>query len=315
MPEPVGIIHKEIIAVTEYSVLIPVTDALEARPLGMLASAVAKDKGGEVFALHAVRVPPQLGIADGRYFLKQGKPILDTVIEEGQKRDVPVRTMIRLGRTAASVITKTARERGTDLMMLRWPRHTETPEGSFGSLIDLIAQDPPCDLAVVRFRKRELPRRILVATAGGSNAELAIELAISQARQFRAERGEDASIVLLNFVPDADAVSTARAERLLSDIASHYDCPLETRVVCAPDVPSGILQEGETCNLLLVGATGEGLFEQRLLGSIPERVARETTKTVIMTKRYWRLKSFLSRLRPRLRTKTPCLPPDQTPDA
>jgi len=296
MPEPVRVIHTEIVAVTEYSVLIPVADSFQARLLGILGSAVAKDRAGELFALHVVRVPPQLGIADGRFFLKRGKPILESVIEEARPRDVPVNTMIRLGRTVASAIMETARERGTDLMMLSWPGYTETPEAAFGNVIDLIAQNPPCDLAVVRFRKREPPRRILVATSGGPNAELAIDLAISQARQFNAETDEEATIVLLYVATDTNDVRMAWAERMLSDIASHYDYPLEQRIVCSPDVATGILEEAESCNLLLIGASGERLFEQRLFGSMPERVARETTKTVIMTKRYWRLKSLLGRV-------------------
>ena len=102
MPEPVQILHEEIIAVTDYSVLIPVGDATQARLLGILGSAVAKDRGGEVFALHVVRVPRQLGITDGRFFLRQGKPVLETVIEEARRRDVPVHTMIRLGRVIAN---------------------------------------------------------------------------------------------------------------------------------------------------------------------------------------------------------------------
>jgi len=297
MPEPARIIHEEIVAVTEYSVLIPVADVHQARLLAALGSTVAKDRSGELFALHVVRVPPQLDITDGRYFLRQGKPILETVIEEASKLDVPVRTMIRLGRTPASAILETARERGTDLMILSWPGYTQTPDAAFGSVIDLIAKNPPCDLAVIRFRKREPPRCILVATAGGPHAEVAIGLAISQARQFQAESGEDATITLLHVVPeDADEVALARAERLLSDVAGHYDYPLAQRVVRAPGVVAGILQEAETCNLLMVGATGERLFEQRLFGSIPERVAREATKTVIMTKRYWRLKSLVGRV-------------------
>nr|HID14620.1 amino acid permease [Anaerolineae bacterium] len=297
MPEPVRVIHEEIVAVTGYSVLIPVADVHQARLLGILGSAVAKDRNGEVFALHVVRVPRQLGITDGRFFLRQGKPILETVIEEGRQRDVPVHTMIRLGRTPAGAILETARERGTDLMLLSWPGYTATPDAAFGSVIDLVAKNPPCDLAVVRFRKREPPRRILVATAGGPHSELAIELAISQARQFKAESGEDATITLLHVVPEeASEVAMARAERLLTDVAGHYDYPLSKRIVRAPDVVTGILREAETCNLLLIGATGERLFEQRLFGSIPERAARETTKTVIMTKRYWRLKSLVGRL-------------------
>ena len=297
VPEPVRIIHEEIVAVTQYSVLVPIATLAQARLLGILGSTVAKDRNGEVFALHVVRVPPQLGITDGRFFLKQGKPILETVIEEARKRDVPVHTMIRLGRTVASAIMETARERGTDLMILSWPGFTNTPRAAFGSVIDLIAMSPPCDLAVVRFRKREPPRRILVPTAGGPHAALAIELAISQARQFREESGEESVITLLYVLPEeADEVAQAWARRLLADVAGHYDYPLEQKVIFAPDVVTGILEEAEHYNLLMIGATGERLFEQRIFGSIPERVALEATKTVIMTKRYWRLKSILGRL-------------------
>jgi CIC family chloride channel protein len=222
---------------------------------------------------------------------------LETVIEEASKRDVPVHTMIRLGRTIASAIMETARERGTDLMMLSWPGYTETPEAAFGSVIDLVAQNPPCDLAVVRFRKRESPRCIIVATAGGPHAALAVELAISQARQFKADTGEDGTITLLHVLPeDADNIAMAWAKRLLFDTARRHDYPLAQKVVRAPDPVSGILRETEECNLLMIGAAGERLSEQRLFGSIPERVARESTKTVIMTKRYWRLKSFVSKI-------------------
>jgi amino acid transporter/nucleotide-binding universal stress UspA family protein len=297
MPEPVRIIHEEIVAVTEYSVLIPVANATQARLLGILGSAVARDRGGEVFALHVVRVPRQLGITDGRFFLRQGKPILETVIEEARQRDAPVHTMIRLGRTVPNAIWETARERGTDLMMLEWPGYTETPSAAFGSVIDLVAKNPPCDLAVVRFRKREAPRSILVPTAGGPHAALAIELAISQTRQFKIETGEDSTITLLYVLMEgADDIATAWAKRMLSDVASRYDYPLAQKVVVSHDVVTGILEEAENCNLLMIGATGERLFEQRLFGSVPEQVARETTKTVIMTKRYWRLKSLLGRV-------------------
>lgn len=58
----------------------------------------------------------------------------------------------------------------------------------------------------------------------------------------------------------------------------------------------GIVRESEKRDLLFIGATGEGLFEQRLLGSIPERVAREAPRTVTMTKRCRRLKSLLGRV-------------------
>jgi nucleotide-binding universal stress UspA family protein len=238
-----------------------------------------------------------LSITDGRYFLKQGKPILETVIDEAQERDVPVHTMIRLGRTTPSAIVETARERGSDLVVLSWPGYTETPEAAFGSVIDLVASNPPCDLAVVRFRKKAPLRRILIATAGGPHAELAVEIAISQARQYRVQTDEASEITLLHIVPEgAEDVEVGRAQRMLSNIASHFDYPLNEKVARADDVAGGIVQEAERHDLLFIGATGEGLFEQRLFGSIPERVAREAPITVTMTKRYWRLRSMLGRV-------------------
>ena len=45
----------------------------------------------------------------------------------------------------------------------------------------------------------------------------------------------------------------------------------------------------------MVSAPREGLLEQRLFGSIPERLARECPKTVIMVKRYQPVKSRLAR--------------------
>ncbi|HHH40987.1 MAG TPA: universal stress protein, partial [Chloroflexi bacterium] len=150
----------------------------------------------------------------------------------------------------------------------------------------------------VRFRKREPPRRILVATAGGPHAALAVELAISQARQYREESGEEPVVTLFYVLPgEADPVAEAFVKRTLSDIVRRYDDPaLRWKVARASDVVTGILREAEEHNLVMVGASAERLFEQRLFGSIPETIARECTKTVIMTKRYWPLKSRLSRL-------------------
>lgn len=296
MPEPVRIIHEEVIAVAEYSVLVPVADVHQARLLGILGSAVAKQEEGELFALHVVRVPSQLGIRDGRFFLKQGKPILDTVIEHAKGYDVPVHTMIRLGRNAASAILETARERAADLMILGWPGYTTHPEATFGSVIDLVTRKPPCDLAVARFQERVPPRRIMVATAGGPHAALAIELAIAQGQQYGEESGEPSTITLVYVIQEeVDEVEEARARRHIESVASGYEYPLACKVVRASDPVTGILRESDSHDLVMVGASAEGLFEQRLFGSIPETVARECTKTVIMTKRYWPLKSRLSR--------------------
>jgi amino acid transporter/nucleotide-binding universal stress UspA family protein len=285
---PVRILHEERLLPKEYQVLIPVANEEQARMLGILGAAIAKEHDGEVLALHVVRVPVQLSMSDGRMFLREGKPIMEEVIQQARTVDVPVHTMIRLDRHTDRAILETARERDVDLMILGWPGHSGSPQHAFGSVIDLAAENPPCDLAVVRFRKRREPRRILVPTAGGANTRLAISLAIDQARRFAARTGEEPQVTLLHIcVPSTSGPEAqARGYELLRNHASAYNYRFEVKVTLADDVVEGIITESANHDMVVIGATDEGLFEQVLFGTIPERVTLRAPVTVMMVKRY-----------------------------
>jgi amino acid transporter/nucleotide-binding universal stress UspA family protein len=287
-PPEALIVHEEVIAVKEYSVLLPVANESQAHQLTILGAAIAKEKDGEVLALHVVRLPVQLSLTESRHFLAQGKPLMEAAIHEARGFEVPVHSMIRVGRHVGSAILDTARERNSDLIILGWPGFTESRDVAFGGVIDLLAKNPPCDIAVVRFRRREAPQRILIPTAGGLHNRLAIELAIAQARQYEREFPERRPTITLLYITPEDANSGAMAGGydLLRSLAAGFDYPLEALVVTAPDVVIGILREAEEHNLVIIGATEEQLFEQRLFGSISEQVARECSKTVIMVKRH-----------------------------
>jgi len=288
-PEEALIVHEEVLAAKEYSVLIPVANENQAHRLAILGSAIASEEDGEVLALHVVRLPVQLVLNEARRFLAQGKTLMETVIREARPFDVPVHTMIRVGRHTGPAIFDTARQRNSNLIILGWPGYTESHRAAFGSSIDLLAKNPPCDIAVVRFRRRETPHRILIPTAGGLHTRLAIELAIAQAHQYERRHPDEQSpiITLMTIMLEgAPPDSAARGNEMLESMAAGFDYPLEKVVITASDVVAGILGEAEKHTLVLIGATAEGLFEQRLFGSIPQRVSRECDKTVIMVKRY-----------------------------
>jgi nucleotide-binding universal stress UspA family protein len=283
--------------------------------MGPLGAAIAKAHDGEVLALHVVQVPVQLSISDGRMFLREGKPIMEEVINQAKEADAPVHTMITVDRHIGRAIINTARKRRVQLMLLGWPGHTTGHRQAFGSVIDLAAKNPPCDLAVVLFRKRREPRRILVPTSGGANTRKAISLAIDQASQFADRTGEPPQVTLLYVCVPADACPEARARgfELLRNLASGYDYPLEVRVLPDDDVVDGIVKEAAQHDLVVIGATAERLFDQVLFGTIPERVARRAPVTVMMVKRYkgpvrrWIRRNFswLFALGERRRARTP----------
>ncbi len=287
------ILHEEIIAVKEFSVLVPARNRRQMNTLSQFGAAIAKDHGGELFALYVVRVPTQLSLSDGRMFLSEGKLIMEEAIAVGKAWDVPVRTMIRIGHHIGRAIIDSARRRDANLILLGWPGYSEARGTAFGTVISLVGQNPPCDLAVVRVRKDGLPRRILVPAAGGPNAALALDIAVSLARQQR----EPASVTTLFVARPGDRHDAEAGRARLEALVAGVNYPVDIEVVYNTDVVRGICEVAEEYNLIVIGATEQGLFDRFIFGSLPERVAEECLQTTVMVKRYQGpVKSWLRRV-------------------
>jgi APA family basic amino acid/polyamine antiporter len=147
--EPELVLHEEIVTVRRHSLLFPLDRKTRVERLMPLVSAWAQENEAEVFALHVVQVPAQLSIRQGRMFLAEGKALLERVIAAAKEADVPVHSMIRLGRDEVKGIFRTARQRRASLMVLDWRGYTRSRGRHFGHVIDRLVDNPPCDVAVV----------------------------------------------------------------------------------------------------------------------------------------------------------------------
>jgi amino acid transporter/nucleotide-binding universal stress UspA family protein len=284
MERPKEILLEEVLVSRDYSVLVPVATQEQARILGQIGAILAQANSGEVLALHVVRVPPQLTLGEGRLLLKGGRSYLETVIQQAKEREVPVHTIIRLGRNVAEAVRKTVDENASDLVVLGWPGYTNTAGRLYGSVIDPIVDDPPTDIAVVRYRARRPVRSILVPVAGGPNSRRAVKMAAVMAM---AGEAGPARVTLLHVVPiGARNGALVRAQQVINYTLEGINYQhIEPRVVEGPNVVDAVLRESEGYDLIILGATNEPLFENLLLGNIAEQIAKRAKITVIMIKR------------------------------
>lgn len=293
LERPKEILLEEVLVSRDYSVLVPVATQEQARILGRIGAILAQANGGEVLALHVVRVPPQLTLGEGRLFLKGGRSYLETVIQQAKTWEVPVHTIIRLGRNVAEAVRKTVDENASDLVVLGWPGYTNTAGRLYGSVIDPVVDDPPTDIAVVRYRARRPIRSVLVPVAGGPNSRRAVKMATIMAMA-----GEDgpARVTLLHIVPTgARNGALVRAQQVIDYTLEGINYEhIEPRIVEGPNVVDTVLRESEGYDLIVLGATNEPLFQNLLLGNIAEQIAKRADITVIMVKRRsTQLHSFL----------------------
>lgn len=284
MERPREILLEEVLVTRDYSVMVPVASIEQARILGRVGAILAEDNDGDMLALYVPRIPQQLTLADGRLFLREGRPYLEAVIEQARQRDVPVHTMIRLGRNVAETIRKTAIEDATDLILLGWPGYTRTPGQMFGSVIDRLLSNTPSDVALVRYREHRALRSILVPVAGGRNSRPAVRMAITMAR---GEQDHTVTVRVINIVPEDAAESTyIRAQKALdySLEGNHYE-HIKTEVVRGSSVADTILGESTKHDLVVIGSTEESLFRKLLTENIPRHVAERAETTVIIVRR------------------------------
>lgn len=281
--KPKEILLEEVLVSRYYSVLVPVATQEQARILGLIGSGLAKEGDGEVLALHVARVPPQLELGEGRIFLKEGRPVLETVIAQAKQFDVPVHTMIRLGRDVAKAVRKTVEENASGLIVLGWPGYTNTAGRVFGSVIDPIVDNPPTDIAVVRYREYRPLKSILVPVTGGPNSRRAARMAASMAKQSQDGRVRITALRVIR--QEATERERIRAEQDLAQAVEDIPYEFELEVMEGYDVVETILREAEEHDLIVIGATNEPLFRNLLIGSIPEQVARRAKVTTVMVKR------------------------------
>jgi nucleotide-binding universal stress UspA family protein len=290
------ILLEETIAKRSFSLLLPVSMPAQARQMARIAATIAHRNNGEIFALHVVRVPQQLSLSDGREFLKHGRPLLEEVVMIGKEYDVPVRTQLRLGRDISKSIMTAARERSANLILLGWPGTTDSVGPAFGSIIGLISTKPPTDLAVVRFVRTGLPKRILVPVVRNRNSKLALDLALSQAEYLSIHNGEQTQVVALHLVPkEMNGRNLETRQRKLIDELALDQLNVDLQIQRSENVIQDILVYSEDFDQIVIGAPEERMLEQQFFGSVPQKIAEDAIVNVIMVKRYDPIKHGLVR--------------------
>lgn len=288
-----------------YRVLVPVANPATADTLLRLAGVLAKQQDGEVLTLQVVTVPDQVPLDEGRHRAAAGRVLLEKALEQANEENFRLQTMTRVAHNVAEGILDTAREEDVDLIVLGWRGYTRSAGASMGPIIDPVIRNAPCDVTVAKGAEWSEAKKILVPTSGGPNAPIAARLAWLLSEVFGSQ-------VTALYVQQGRATPQRMEQNrlLISDTLEGLDFSQEPeqKVVVADSVVEGIVREAQDYDLVLLGASEEGLFDQFAFGSIPQKIAARVPRTAVIVKRFggptelWtrKLASNLFRLLPRL---------------
>jgi uncharacterized hydrophobic protein (TIGR00271 family) len=288
-----------------YRILVPIANPATAGTLLRLAGVLAQQQVGEVLALQVVTVPDQVPLEEGRHRAAVGRVLLERAMAQAKEEGFAVKTMTRVAHGVADGILDTAREEKVDLILLGWRGYTRSAGASMGPIIDAVIRDAPCEVTVVKGEEWRDAGRILVPTAGGPHAPIAARLAMILSEAYDSEVTA-LHVQLGRATPQQMEENKQRIAQTLNGLP--FSQPPQQKVIVAESVVEGIVREAEKYDLVLLGASEEGLFDQFVFGSIPQQIAARVPKTAVIVRRYggptefWtrKLARGLLRLFPRL---------------
>jgi nucleotide-binding universal stress UspA family protein len=255
------------------------------------ANVVAKARDAEMVISSIVTVPYQTPLQEAEHFVQGPR---DLIYDSSQLADtqVPVQRIMRYGHSVARGIISAVKERRTNLLFLGWQGTTQRDYFAMGSTLDPVIEQASCDVIVVKAGNREADttiRRILFPSKGHSpHVKLAIDVIMLIARQ------HDAEVTILNVRPPGS--SDAEAQEFTQALAAQLqDIRHSVTLLESDNIAESIVSESENHDMVVIGATTEGIFQQLLFGAIPQKIAGHCSKTVLMVKKDLGLRSWFRR--------------------
>jgi CIC family chloride channel protein len=262
--------------------LVPLSNPQTAPVLLKIAFALARYYQYELECLNVILVPRSSIPSETPVRTTQSRRLLQQAERLGRALDAPVHTQIRVAHDAVQPILETLRERHIDLMVMGWKGSTSTTGRVFGDSVDAMIRQAACQLVLVKLAEPIRFDRWLVPIAGGPNSDQALQLL--------------PALVSLSHQPDVqicqvyDTTPEDTDTKPLQQKVKHWsetlNCPISSRPIWHEPVPDAVIQLAwqEHRDVIMLGASQEGLLKQVIKGNIPEAIARHSNRTVILVR-------------------------------
>ncbi|MEA5387581.1 universal stress protein [Haloarculaceae archaeon H-GB2-1] len=260
-----------------YRVMVPLANPEHEKDLITLASAIAKQRGGTVDAVHIVTVPDQTALAGAAEYTDEidasSETLLERAREDAETFGVPVETHTIISHRRFEEVFDAARSHDADLVVMGWGADSHGSPGRVESAFDEVTQEVPCDFVVMRDRGFD-PSELLVPTAGGPDSDLSA----SVAKLLQQEYGSDVS--LLHVTDDE-----AEGRSFLDSWAEEHDLEDATLLVESGDVETRIEEAAADASMVVIGATERGLLNRLVSGSMVLDVVDDVECSVLMAEK------------------------------
>ncbi|WP_242016635.1 chloride channel protein [Pseudanabaena cinerea] len=294
--------------------LLPLSNPQTAIYLIEIALAIAAQQNYELECLHIIPIANHLTPSETEVDLEpsfklfqqvenvvqsKAKPqpskIQAKILASHQPKPISIHKQIRVAHDVGQTILEVIGDRQIDLLLIGWHGSPITTDRLFEDTVDTVIKQATCDVMLIKFSDRlqksnpfiqefRAPRiafnRWLIPVAGGANTAKALLLL--------------PALITLAAYPEICLCQVSYPSQTKPEVnyleqyaamlykSLHYS--VGTISLCSKSIADAIidLAEQERSDVIILGATREGILQQIVHGNIPEAIARHSDRTIII---------------------------------
>ncbi|UCE27489.1 MAG: amino acid permease [Candidatus Coatesbacteria bacterium] len=269
----------------EYRILVCLANPEHVKALMVAAAAIARKFDGDIIVLSVIEVPHHVDLAKGKALASERRPILNMAEKLAKREGVTdVRRIIKVSHRLSYGILETAQEEDCNFIVMGRQSKQNIAQTMLATVIDAVLKGAPCDVAVIKIGDTSSLKRVLVPVSASENSRLAAELAPAFAEKYEVD------VNVFNIVSEAGGAFSAMAStNILDNAVAEMECkrPVEREtVVTDGPVVEAIYDEIERGDLVIMGASKGGAWEQLLFKSAPDEISERVENMVITIKKF-----------------------------
>jgi CIC family chloride channel protein len=272
-------------------ILLPLANPQTAPALFKIAAAIANYYDYEIECIEILKIPksnsPQLTQVNPM----QSRSLMQRAEKWGRRAKVNVHTRVCIATDIASAMVEVIAEGNISLMLMGWKGNTSAGGAFFHDLADVLIRQVSCDLVMVKLGQEsysypydfKVSGNWLIPYSGGPNVTRALELLPSLTSLYAPEV---APTILLSQVFYNSVPNLIFLEKTSKMISEQSGLKVVNLPVCSGSVAQGIidLANNKQPQVVMLGASAEGLLQQAINGSLAEAIAFNVNTTVILVR-------------------------------
>ena len=272
-------------------ILLPLSNPSNVSALFQIALAIARYQKYEIECLQVINIPKCSYPAQAHVDTKDSRHLMHRLERLGRKAKIPLHTRICVATDTVETILSTITQEHINLVVMGWKGKKPSSDRIFGSIVDPLIEKAPCELLLVKLGPKpySLPynhSRIgkwLIPTAGGTNVQRAMKLIPALADLYSRSFAPEIQLCQV-CSPHKYPPNVARLTKIAKLMSDKTNLPVVSLPIADSSAPEAIarLVTKEQHDLVILGASKEGLIKQAIYGNIPEAIAHKVDCTVMI---------------------------------